>query len=127
MNSTTRQLYNELVKEYHVKGLKSILLSPRSRKYDKGYSTCSTCFSGIKPHITEKNPPKYSIANGFVIGSFPKEIQVRNKSGFQLKKVIKEEELTDLLKAMVAPIRPYRYIFAYSGGAQKSLQGSYNF
>ena len=75
----------------------------------------------------QKKTPKYSIANSFVIGSFPKEIKIRDKAGYQVKRVINEEELTDLLKAMLAPVRPYGYVFAYSGGAQKSLQGNYQF
>jgi hypothetical protein len=39
------------------------------------------------------------------------------------KKEINEIEVTDILKAMVAPVRPYGCAFAYSGGAQKSIKG----
>jgi hypothetical protein len=42
-------------------------------------------------------------------------------------RVIAEREVTDLLKAMIAPIRPYGSIFSYTGGAQKSLRGNYHF
>ena len=38
-----------------------------------------------------------------------------------------EHELTNLLKAMMAPVRPYGSIFSYTGGAQKSLRGNYHF
>ncbi len=62
-----------------------------------------------------------------VIGSFPQEIQFFNKDGEILKRKIEEYELTDLVKAMAAPIRPYGCVFAFSGGAQKSLQGKYQF
>jgi hypothetical protein len=40
---------------------------------------------------------------------------------------VEDDELTDTLKAMVAPLRPYGCVFAYSGGAQKSLRGNYQF
>jgi hypothetical protein len=76
---------------------------------------------------TKKTPPKFAIANGFVIGSFPKEIQFFNIDGEIVKKKIEEYELTDLVKTIAAPIRPYGCIFAFSGGAQKSLQGNYQF
>jgi hypothetical protein len=33
--------------------------------------------------------------------------------------------VTDLLKAMIAPVRPYGSIFSYTGKAQKSLRGNY--
>ena len=65
-----------------------------------------------------KTPPKLAIANGFVIGSFPQEIQFFNKNGKKVKRKIEEYELTDLVKAMAAPIRPYGCVFAFSGGAQ---------
>jgi hypothetical protein len=76
---------------------------------------------------SKKNSPKFVIANGFVIGSFPREIQVFNKEGEIVKRKIEEYELTDLVKAMAAPIRPYGCVFAFSGGAQKSLRGNYQF
>ncbi len=40
---------------------------------------------------------------------------------------VEDDDLTDTLKAMVAPLRPYGCVFAYSGGAQKSLRGNYQF
>jgi hypothetical protein len=40
---------------------------------------------------------------------------------------IKDNELTDLLKAMLAPVSPYGCVFAYSGGSQKSIKGNINF
>jgi hypothetical protein len=70
---------------------------------------------------TKKTPPKFSIANGFVIGSFPQEIQFSNKDNERVTRKIEDFELTDLLNAMVAPVRPYGCVFAYSGGTQKSL------
>ncbi len=44
-----------------------------------------------------------------------------------MTKKVEDDELTDTLKAMVAPLRPYGCVFAYSGGAQKSLRGNCQF
>jgi hypothetical protein len=44
-----------------------------------------------------------------------------------VKRKVEDDELTDTLKAMVAPLRPYGCVFAYSGGAQKCLRGYYQF
>ena len=52
---------------------------------------------------SKKTPPKFAIANGFVIGSFPREIQIFNKEGEVVKRKIEEYELTDQVKAMAAP------------------------
>ncbi len=62
--------------------LKDLLLSPRSRKNQKGYSTCSCCFSGMQPNMTRKRfPPKFTIANGIVIESMPKVLQLTTANG----------------------------------------------
>ncbi len=76
---------------------------------------------------TKKTPPKLSIANGFVVGLFLQEIQFSNKDNERVTRKIEDYELTDLLKAMVAPVRPHGCVFAYSGGAQKLLQENYQF
>ena len=108
--------------------LKHLLLSPRSRNSSKGYTTCSCCFGGMQPNMTNKqSPPKFAIANGFVIGSFPQELKLRTSNGNTEKRIIEEHQITDLLKAMMAPVRPYGSIFAYTGGAQKSIRGNYQF
>ncbi len=66
----------EVKKQYQVQGLQDMLLSPRLRKYPNGYATCSVCYTGMQPHMaSKKTPPKFAIANGFVIGSFPQEIK----------------------------------------------------
>ena len=117
-----------MTKQYEVNGLKGMLLSPRSRRYCNGYATCTVCNSGMQASMaSKKTPPKFAIANGFVIGSFPQEIQFFNKEGELVKRKIEEYELTDLVKAMAAPIRPYGCVFAFAGGAQKSLRGNYQF
>jgi hypothetical protein len=59
-----------------------------------------------------ENPSKkISIANGFVIGLFPQEIQFSNKDNKRVTRNFEDYELTDLLMAMVAPIRPYGCVF----------------
>ncbi len=76
---------------------------------------------------SKKNPPKFAIANRFAIGSFPREIKFFNKEGQGVTRNMEDDELTDTLKAMVAPLRLYGCVFAYSGGAQKSLRGNYQY
>ena len=120
----------EVTKQYQINidDFKGMLLSPRSRKYLDGYATCSVCYSGMQSHMaTKKNPPKFSIANGFVIGSFPQEIQFTNKDGERVTRKIDYHELTDILKAMSAPVRPYGAVFAFFGGAQQSIRGNYQY
>ena len=75
----------------------------------------------------QKTPPKYAIANGFVIGSLPMEIKFTTKDSKRKKRTIELSELTDLLKTMLAPVRPYGCVFSYSGGSQKSIKGNYQF
>jgi hypothetical protein len=62
--------------------LKDLLLSPRSRKNQNGYSTWACYLSGMQPNMTSKRfPPKFAIANGFVIGSMPKVLQLTTANG----------------------------------------------
>ncbi len=66
-------------------------------------------------HDNKKNPPKFAIANGFVIGSMPKILQLTTTDGEKKTRAIAEHEITDLLKAIMAPVRPYGSIFLYTG------------
>ena len=78
------KLNPELRNQYLINdiALKELLLSPRSRKTGKGYSTCSCCFAAMSSKKkTQNHPPKFAIANGFVIGSFPKEIKRNTENG----------------------------------------------
>ena len=120
----------EVIKQYqvNVKGLIGMLLSPRSRKDQDGYATCAGCYNGMSSNlVTRKTPPKFAIANGFVIGSFPQVLEWTDKDGNKRIRKIEDTELTDLLKAMLSPVRPYGYIFAYTGGSHKSIQGNFQF
>jgi hypothetical protein len=68
----------EFKKQYHVAGFPGLFLSPRSRRYKGGWVTCPLCRSSMRPsNATKTNPPKFAIANGFVIGSFPEKIKTR--------------------------------------------------
>jgi hypothetical protein len=42
---------------------------------------------------SKKNPPKYAIANGFVIGSFPQVIKFTNKQGQRVNRKVEDIEL----------------------------------
>ena len=57
-------------------------------------------------------PPRLSIANGWMIGSIPETVL---------------PSFSEILSAMVAPTRPFAYVFSYSGGAHKTMKGNYNF
>jgi hypothetical protein len=94
-------LKDEVKRQYRVQGLQDMLLSPRSRKYPDGYATCSICYSAMQPQMAcKKTPPKFAIANGFVIGSFPREIKFFNKNGQRLTRKVEDDEITDTLKAV---------------------------
>eukprot|EP00956_Cyclotella_meneghiniana_P045048 scaffold350835_cov311-Cyclotella_meneghiniana.AAC.1 len=66
-------LKESLKQEYTVPGFEGMLLSRRSRKVARGrYAVCKDCKSSMKPkHVNRKTPPKFSIANGNAIGTFP--------------------------------------------------------
>ena len=44
-------------------------------------------------------------------------IKFFNKEVQRVTRKVEDDELTDTLKAMVAPLRPYGCVFAYLGGA----------
>ncbi len=62
---------------------------------------------------TKHFSPKFAIANGFVIGSLPQVLQWTT-TNFEKKGEINEIEVTDILKVMVALVRTYACVFAYS-------------
>jgi hypothetical protein len=88
----------EVKRQYQVQGLTDMLLSPRLRKYPDGCATCSVCYTGMQPKMaSKKTPPKFAIANGFIIGSFPREIKFFNKEGQRVTRKVEDDELTDTL------------------------------
>jgi hypothetical protein len=67
----------------------------------------------MQPNMTRKIfPPEFAIANGFVIESMPKILQLKTTDGEKKTRAIAEHELSDLLKVMMAPVRPYGLIFS---------------
>lgn len=113
-------MHPELVKEYEIENcpeLKGMLLSRRARRNEDTdeFDACSNCVNGLKSCTRDReSPPRHAIANGFAIGQIPESI-------------IKNEAITELMGAFLAPVRPYAYVFAYSAGAHRSIRGHYSF
>ena len=118
-----------LIKQYHVPSLPYMLLSQRSRKVGKGFIACGHFRLVLRDgNRSSTKQPKLVIANGFAIGKFPEEIErVNPTSRHEKKRKIKIEDVSDKLRALVAPTRPYGYGFAYSSGSHKSIQGHFQF
>ena len=116
----------DLWEYYRLSGFPGMLLSKRARKNDKNeYSCCCNCFNKMRPSSITKKPPKLSIANGFAIGAVP-NITWKDDHG-QKHTIDVEENVTDVTKALIAPIRTHGYVMAFTGGAHKSIQGHYQF
>jgi hypothetical protein len=124
-------LHPLLIKQYRVKGLDGMLLSPRANKNKKGYSMCTSCYDRLKKKKLSSNvPPKFAIANGFAIGSFPKVIPVATGPRRGRHRKINTEDDNDVSKVMrtlVSPVRPYGYVIAYMGGKHAQIKGHYQF
>jgi hypothetical protein len=125
------EMDTELRNQYSVNGLPGLLLSPRSRKDNDGYIACSSCYNSMRPKDKKKkHPPKFSIANGFVIGTFPKKIKIVSgpRAGeFREINVEDDNDVSEVLRALVSPVRPYGYVFAYTAGQHESISGHYQF
>lgn len=111
-----------LAEQYRVEGLEGILLSPRSRRTGDSFECCSECFSSLKPSKRSlKTPPKHSIANGFAFGTLPSKIVLDGSE------VDIPDYIPDIMSAAIARQRPYGFIFAFLGGAHKSVSGHFQF
>ena len=44
-----------------------------------------------------------------------------------MRNVDAEEDIPEVLRALIAPVRPHGCIFAYTGGARKSIRGHFSF
>ena len=123
-----RQLPEVLVKQYEVKedhALKGLLLSPRARRTEtkEHYTACTSCNNSILKGLKadSPNPPKYAIANGFVIGSIPDKLDYTNKNGESVSHPINiEEDLDDLICATISPVRPFGIVHGWSGEVNRS-------
>ena len=71
---------SELVKQYTVDGMEGLLLSRRScHTIESGidtYEACQSCHESITKRFRNKSPPKFAIANGYVIGQIPGVIEI---------------------------------------------------
>ena len=110
---------NPLIKEdYRLSGnhnleqkkrLDGLMLSPRAPFLDRGFTSpgfccCRSCLYGVE----RKQMPKYAIANGFFVGSPPKELT----------------ELTMLERSLLTPVQTWGYCFTYTGGVARNLEGN---
>jgi len=89
------------------------------------YAVCQHCKPAIGLSlVTSKKPPKFAIANGFAIGSFPDQISYPspNKEG-ESRSIDVLNDTNEVMKALVAPVRSFGYIFQHFGGSQKCIQG----
>ena len=91
--------------------METLLLSPRAcfiepedGRQKSGFSVCARCRTSVR----RKETPPYAIANGYCFGQPPAVLLA----------------LTDVELAMLTPVKTFGYVFGYSGGAHKKLQGS---
>ena len=115
------KLKDKLVSQYHIRGheLEGLLLSPRAKetKTKNGqvaFEACSSCYSAW--NNANDAPPKYAISNGFAIGHIPTD-----DIG------IEDVNITEEMCSLLAPVRPFAFIFAYTAGAHKAIRGHFSF
>ncbi len=73
----------------------------------------------------KKKPPKLSIANGFVIGYFP-NIEYTDDNG-ELCEFSVKSDLSEVIRALLAPTQMHGYGVAFTGGKHRSIMGHYQF
>ena len=62
-------------------------------------------------YFKKSNSPKFAIANGFVVGSFPEFFSYTHKDSNEMRIDIDiEEDLNDILLVLLAPITPYGFL-----------------
>ena len=111
INSILRKQY--LVDET---GFEDLLLSPRSmKKTDDTFMSCVTCYHSFRDDYIHSAPPKYSFSNNFLIGQLPNNAWKNENDTC---------EMNILLPLMIAPIRPFSYLFSVHGGACKRMKGT---
>jgi len=130
------ELPEELIDQYKVEGLEGLLLSKRSKRCTDTdrFETYRPCYDSITKGFNSTLPPKFSIANGFVIGHIPQVLKLSNGDDTTrevvveyIKDGVKMNKATGIVRALVAPTRAYGYTFSYFGGAQQSIRGHYVF
>eukprot|EP00956_Cyclotella_meneghiniana_P030552 scaffold77192_cov37-Cyclotella_meneghiniana.AAC.6 len=123
-------LHPNVVRENEVTGLEGLLLSRRATQVRGGYSCCVSCYNSLR-NTTRKDEiiPKFAIANGFAIGSFPSQIKRTSCDDEHnpCRTIDEDIDPNESIRALVPPIRPYGYVFAYTGGSHQSIRGHYQF
>ena len=108
------KLPDALVSQYSVPGGEGMLLSKSARNNGVKYLCCRQCKVSLRGNMLNAAPPKFAICNGFAFGAIPRS-------------VIKEEDLTAMISSLVAPVRPFSFVFSYFARAQKSIGGHVTF
>ena len=127
------ELNDLLKKQYQFDGLEGILLSPRAHRDGDSFESCPSCGVSLRPNQARKSskPPKYAIANGFAIGYIPRHITTsgvwENSRGEHVEATLPEMGISVLMSATISKQRPYGYCFAFSGGADRSATGHFQF
>lgn len=116
-----------LVQQYQIVDIPGLLLSPRARREGDTFDACVTCSNSLKQNSKLTTPPKYAIANGFVIGYVPNITVMRKESGTVEVLQSGGDWLDDMMCASISPVRAFGYVFAYSAGAHQSIKGHYSF
>jgi hypothetical protein len=105
--------------KFNEPGFENLLLSPRSKKDSRNlFMCCSTCRSSFYNRNLNAAPPKFSFSNNFLIGILPDD-SWRERGD--------TSEMNVLLPLMIAPIRPFYYLFSVHGGACKRIKGTVSF
>jgi len=62
--------------------------------------------------MRDKPPPKFAISNKWAIGNLPADLL---------------ELITEVTGPLISPVRPFAYVMSFTGGAHKSITGSFTF
>lgn len=122
-----KELPEDLRNYYKVEDYPAMLLSPRANLNDSGYSCCATCDNSMNKRDRKKKPPKLSIANGFVIGEFSKIEYTDDNGKSCVFNAEDSSQLTEVMRALLAPTRTHGYVMAFTGGKHRSIMGHYQF
>ena len=120
-----KDLPKEMLNFYKLNGYPDMLFSPRANMHEYGYSWCAACNDSMHKRDSKKKPPKLLIANGFVIGEFPK-LTYTDDNG-EVCEFSVESDLTDVMRAMLAPTQTHGYVTAFVGEKHKSIMGHCHF
>ena len=135
-------LHADLVKQYEISDMPGVLLSPRTYRSGDKFLVCTSCrWSTRLCKKTRTNPPKHSIANGFVIGHIPRypkvhypanhlpdKLNLRVEYGHGIQTVNESDiEFSDVFCAAFNSLSGrYKYVFGFTGGYEKELCGNYS-